>query len=101
MNWATLEKKLIGAARTNAPSDRTPYAFEQRVMALLKSRRGRDEWAWWSRALWFGAGACAAVALATSVWSFRPDEGSDPATSFSHGFEQTLFASAEDPENTW
>jgi len=101
MNWARLEKKLIAAARKNLPSNHTPYAFEQRVMTLLKSREREDQWAWWSRALWMGAGACAAIALATSVWSFKPDERSDAASSFSHGLEQTLFASAEEPENTW
>lgn len=101
MNRTTLVKKLMTAARANPPSDRIPYAFEQRVMALLKSRARRDEWAWWIRALWAGAGACAAVALATSVWSSRADEGAEAWNSFSHGFEQTLFASAEHPENTW
>jgi hypothetical protein len=100
MNWAGLERKLIGAARKHPPSERIPYAFEQRVMARLKSSDRRDEWEWWNRAFWVGASACAAVALATSIWSFQPDDA-DAAGSFSHGFEQSLFAAADEVENAW
>jgi hypothetical protein len=101
MNWVELEKKLITAARKNPPGDRVPYAFEQRVMACLKSPREIDPLGWWSRALWLGASACAAIALLTSVWSFAPEDYSDAGLSFSHGVEQTLFASAEDADNAW
>ena len=38
MNLAELQRKLIAAARANAPGDGVPYAFEKRVMALLASR---------------------------------------------------------------
>ena len=42
MNLAELQKKLIAAARANAPGDHVPYAFEKRVMALLASRVAPD-----------------------------------------------------------
>jgi hypothetical protein len=101
MNWAELEKKLITAARMNPPGDRVPFAFEQRVVACLKSSRIIDPLGWWSRALWLGAGACAAIALLTSVWASPPDELGDATYSFSHGVEQALFATAGDADNAW
>jgi hypothetical protein len=102
MNLAELERKLIAAARTKVTDDRVPFAFEKRVMTRLQSPAGTDELAWWGRALWFGASACAAVTLAVSAWNFSPDAGdSEQASSFSQGVEQSLFASADDPENSW
>jgi hypothetical protein len=101
MNWSALEKKLIATARKNPPNDRTPYAFEQRVMARLNSCSARDEWSWFNRALWVGAGACTAVAVAASIWLLKPNEGSELNAAFSHGVEQRLFASADEPENGW
>ena len=103
MNWDELEKKLMAAARQCSPSDRTPYAFEQRVMARLQPeipRASRDDLTWWSRAVWTGAAAAAAVAVATGVWLVHPDDA-DSSRSFSQGIEQALFASADDPENGW
>jgi len=38
MNLVELQKKLIAAARANAPADNVPYAFEKRITALLGSR---------------------------------------------------------------
>ena len=31
MNLEPLQKKLLAAARAHPPSDRVPYAFEQRI----------------------------------------------------------------------
>ena len=102
-----LEKKLIAAAQKNSPRDHVPYAFEQRVMAGLKLPREirlLDPLSWWSRALWIGAGACAAVALVSSVWSFASEESGDGTSSFSQEVEQTLFTAADvanNGENVW
>lgn len=101
MNWDKLEKKLIAAARNNPPGDGVPYAFETRVMARLISAPRPNDWVWWGRGLWLGAGACAAIALMTSVWSVAPDNETDSAASFSQGVEQSLFASADDSESAW
>ena len=102
MKLAQLERKLIAAARTKEPDDRVPYAFEKRVMARLQSPARSDELAWWGRALWFGASACMAVTLAVSAWTFSLDaDDREQATSFSQGVEQSLFASADEPENSW
>ena len=101
MNWDQLEKKLIAAARNQPARDHVPYAFEQRVMAHLRSPHRIDDLTWWSRALWLGAGACTAIALLASVWSFTPDDDAGSTASFSHGVEQTLFAAADDSESAW
>ncbi len=42
MNLAELERKLIAAARANSPSERVPYAFEKRILALIASRPALD-----------------------------------------------------------
>lgn len=73
MDLIELRKKLIAAARANAPSEQVPYAFEKRVMARLAAKAKVDEWAWWGRALWRGAAACAAVTLfCTALAVFSP-----------------------------
>ena len=69
MNHSELERKLLAAAKAHVPSDAVPYAFEQRIMARLRSAPVRDVWAEWSGALWKAAAPCAAVAVALLVWS--------------------------------
>jgi len=101
MKWVELEKKLIAAARKDPPGDQVPYAFEQRIMARLRAAPQLDQWVSWTRALWWGAGACAAVALAMSVWTFVPDDDQDYASNFSQDLEQTILASADDADNAW
>ena len=100
MNLEQLQKKLIAAARRNAPGDQVPYAFERRVMARLSARPRFDEWTAWVRPLWYGAGVCAAVAVLMSVWSFEPDADPDLASYFSQDIEQTILGS-DDVENPW
>src|SRR6185503_6405846 len=69
MDLVELGRKLVAAARSNAPSEAVPYAFEKRVMARITLVPRADEWLWWNRALWRGAAACAAIALLLSAWS--------------------------------
>ena len=52
MNLVDLQKKLLAAARTDAPGDHVPYAFEKRVTALLVSRVAADNVNLWVRGLW-------------------------------------------------
>ena len=101
MNLAELQKKLIAAARKNSPGDQVPYAFEKRIMARLAAAPRPDEWALWARALWCGAGACAAIALFISAWSFGPLSDAESATNFSQDLEQTILASADDGDSAW
>jgi len=101
MNLAELQKKLIAVARKSPPDDHVPDAFEKRVMTRLTAAPRTDEWTLWTRALSYGAAACAAVALCLSVWSFISFRHQDAALSFSQDLEQTILASAGDADNTW
>ncbi|HEU0010173.1 MAG TPA: hypothetical protein VFT34_10195 [Verrucomicrobiae bacterium] len=94
MNLSELQNKLLAAARRNPPDDQVPYAFEKRIMARLTAAPKPSEWLAWSRALWFGAAACVAVALITSVLPLRATDDDDD--SFSEGVEQSILASMDD-----
>jgi hypothetical protein len=94
MNLPKLQNKLLAAARQNPPADHVPYAFEKRIMARLIATPKPNEWLAWSRALWFGAAACVAVALVTSILPLRAMDDDDD--SFSEGVEQSIMASADD-----
>ena len=67
-----LHEKLIRAARSHPPSDRVPYAFEQRILARLKAEPVRDVLALWVRALWRAAIPCVAVMLLFAAWATAP-----------------------------
>ncbi len=95
MNIAELEKKLLAAARANAPDDRVPYAFEKRVMALLASRTGADKWVLWTRRLWQAAAFCVAIMLLLGVWVVANSTASTNSTDLSQNFENTLLASVD------
>jgi hypothetical protein len=94
MDLDKLQQKLIAAARTDRPSDRVPYAFEQRIMARLRAVPALDDWALWSRALWRAAAPCIAVMLFLSAWSwFAP--GASSSTDLSQEIENTLLAAVD------
>ena len=95
MNIAELQKKLLAAARANAPDARVPYAFEKRVMALLASRPGADKWVLWTRGLWQAAVSCVAIALLLGAWIFFNPAASSNSTDLSQNFESTLLASVD------
>jgi len=93
MNIAELQKKLIAAARANAPGDEVPYAFEKRVTALLAARVAPDNLNLWVTGLWRAAVSCVAISLLLGAWAFF-----SPATTandFSQNFENTLLASVD------
>ncbi len=95
MNIAELQKKLLAAARANAPDDRVPYAFEKRVMALLESRTGADRWILWTRGLWQAAASCLAIALLLGAWVFFNSRASSYSADLAQNFESTLLASVD------
>ena len=93
MNVSELERKLIAAARTQAPADTVPYAFEQRVLARLKKVPRLDQWAAWSSALWKAAGPCVLVALLLSAWTLFGSERRATPADLSQQLENTLLVS--------
>ena len=95
MKLAELERKLIAAARANAPGDRVPYAFEKRIMARLAARPAFDHWALWGRALWQGAVSCAAIALLFGAWTFFGPELNKTTGDLSQDFESAVYDSSQ------
>ena len=96
MDLAKLKQKLINAARSHPPSDRVPYAFEKRVMQLLRSQPVLDEWALWSQALWRAAVACLALVTLLGFISFLTPAGNSPsANDLSQDFENTMLAAVD------
>lgn len=88
-----LRKVLVGAARKQPPNDAVPYAFEQRIMAHLRSASPPNAWMAWGHALWRAAAACVAIAALCSIWSFWPASDVETAT-----LESTVFAGADELE---
>ena len=98
MKTAELQKKLVAAARQQASDERVPYAFEKRVSALIAARVVADSWAVWSQGLWRAAATCVAVALIAGAVSFFLPASSDGVDDLSQDFENTLLASADQPD---
>lgn len=103
MNLEPLQQKLLAAARAHPPSDRVPYAFEQRISAHLKALPPVDLAAFWARALWRAAVPCVALTLLLATWSFAPVTTSSTSTTedLSQQFEQILLADADQLEENW
>jgi hypothetical protein len=103
MNLADLERKLIAAARANPPSERVPYTFEKRILALLAARSLEDNWGLWARALWRAVAPCVAIMLLLGAWSFF-GPASAPPNDLSQDLEQTLLAAVDQDQpadSTW
>ncbi len=101
MNLVELQKKLIAAARANAPSDRVPYAFEKRITALLGSRSVAQKLNLWVYGLWRAAMSCVAIALVCGAFAlFVPPAASDANSDLSQNLDSTLLASVDQSDQT-
>ena len=100
MNLAELQRKLVAAARADAPGDRVPYAFEKRVMALLASRGASQYLDGWVRGLWRSAMSCVGIALLCGAWSLFTPAVTPGSTDLSQDFENTLLASIDQGDQT-
>jgi len=100
MNVEELKKKLIAAARVHPPDDRVPYAFEQRVTALLAGRGEANRWVFLTRGLWRAAISCVAVAVICGAVAFFTPATRDTGNDLSQDFENTLLASVDQGEAT-
>jgi anti-sigma-K factor RskA len=93
MDLSELYRKLIAAARSEAPDARVPYAFEKRIMARLAGQIAADSSALWSRALWRAAMCCVAFMMMLGFgFHFLPPSSPD---NLSQDVEQTLFAAVD------
>ena len=99
MDIAELQKKLIAAARANAPGDQVPYAFEKRVTALLASRVAPQNLDGWVHGLWRAAMSCVAVTLLCGAWSLLTPAiapaNATASTDLTQDLENTLMASVD------
>ena len=95
MNLAELQRKLVAAARANAPGDGVPYAFEKRIMALLPSRAATNNLVLWVHGLWRAAASCAAITLLLGAWVFLSPASGVNASDLSQNFENTLLAAVD------
>jgi hypothetical protein len=93
-------QKLIEAARSNPPSDTVPYAFEQRIMAHIRTLKPMDAWAVWSAGLWRAALACLAVTVLSTAWSIWGQRDST-AAEFALEFESAVAVSETDFDDLW
>ncbi len=96
MNIYELQKKLIAAARHDAPRDQVPYAFEKRITALVLSRVVPDNMRLCVRGLWRAAVSCVAITFLFVAWAmFNPATSPTAADDLSSNFESTLLASVD------
>lgn len=95
MNQADLHTRLIAVAKAQAPDERVPLGFQQRVMARLQGRKVMDVWALWSTGLWRAAASCVALAVLLGAWSWFSPSNSGNAD-LSQDLENTLLAVDQD-----
>ena len=101
MNTTELQKKMMAAARSTAPRDHVPYAFEKRIMARLVSAKPLDAWTLWGHALWRAAVSCVAVTLLTSAWMLWSGHRANTRGDFSEEFETAVLVAADSADETW
>jgi hypothetical protein len=96
MNVNLLHEKLIRAAKQAEIPDAVPYAFEQRILARVRSEPIIDALTLWGRALWKAAVPCVGLMLVLGVATTRMP-GSSPTVAqsddLSTELETTLMAS--------
>ena len=95
MNLVELERKIFALARSRPISDAVPYAFEKRIMAMLRARRPLDEWSLWARALWRATAPCVAIMLLFGGWCLFAPTNSGSGSDLSQQFENTVLAAAD------
>lgn len=105
MNLDQLQQVVLKAARRNPPEDRVPYAFEQRVMAQVRSRtrEANSDGMTWLVGFWRAALSGSALALLLVVANgLMPDPGvSEEGDLSAAGLEEILMASADPAGESW
>lgn len=101
MRTASLQKKIIAAARKIVPSDKVPYAFEKRIMACIKNAPAPDIWSIWSSLLWRAAGPCVAIMLAMSLWAAFSAGHKTVPENLAADLEQTVLAPFASLRDSW
>jgi hypothetical protein len=63
-------EEFVKMARATPPDERTPYAFEKRVMSQLAVVPEPDPLAFWTQCLWRAMIPCLGVMVAAAIVSF-------------------------------
>lgn len=92
MNVDELFRKLMAAARSHAPDDTVPYAFEKRILARLKPQPVVDLWTGWARILWRAAAPCLAIMALFSIWTLITSSLNTAPEPLGNQLENTLVA---------
>lgn len=95
MNLVELKRKLLAAARSSRLPDRVPYAFEQRIMACVRSLPVPDPWGAWAGALWRAAVPCVAISLLLAAWSFLGAANGSYSSDLSQEIDNTVLAALD------
>ena len=96
----SLVSAMLAGARRSGPSDRVPYAFEQRVMAGVRSLRPPDRMAVWTVGLWRAALSSVAVAVVLlGANAVTPEDSLEAASA--DPLETALLASADPGTDLW
>jgi hypothetical protein len=93
MDLSELQRKLIAAARADAPGDAVPYAFEKRILARLADRVVLDPWGPWARGLSRAAVLCVVAMLLLAAGSYFVPAATPE--NLSQDVETTLFAAVD------
>lgn len=96
-----LQRRWLAAARTHPPSDTVPYAFEKRIMALVKAQGKVDLWALWNQMLWRAAVPCVAIMMMVGAWTYLAQNGSGPGDTLVAELEDVVFAPVAYLEYSW
>lgn len=101
MNENELQVKLIAVARKNEPSDKTPYAFEKRIMSRLEGAATPTIWAVWTAPLWRAALSCMVVTVLCGMWAYHAHQATE-VENLSQDFEAAVFAPINQQlEDSW
>ncbi len=92
-------EEFVQIARSSPPDGRSPFAFEKRVMAHLRSAPEPDSLALWTRALWRAVAPCLGVMLLAAAFSVSLPATEPPSVADSADapdlLETTVFAPTE------
>lgn len=94
MDINKLQQKLMAAARSEAPDDRVPFAFEKRILARIAGQPIPDTLALWAQALWRAVAPCMAVSIVLCTWTLLShDARQATGNNLRQDLENTLLAS--------
>jgi hypothetical protein len=101
MNLKALEQRLMAVARSTAPDEHVPYAFEKRIMAHLAGISPTDVISLWGQALWRAAVPCVTLAMLLSAWSLWQGALTSRTVDFSSEFETAALMSTDQSPDVW